>query len=300
MVSGDTRGSGSKPKHEIAREVAQRLIYYHPESARSPGKTLPLDAWFPDSGVATMRSSWSESTALFVGIKGGTANGSDGNRHAHLDAGTFIIDALGQRWLSELGSGPYVRAYFRDDRFLFYQARTEAHNTLLLNPESTRGGNQSIRGVAVLSPISTSADGAYCDLDLTSLYPDATRVTRHIGLVGARSRVQVDDEVILKRPGTLRWHAFTEAPLVLLGPDGKCVTLKFEGNREQHSGRRMELTLTGAEGLHFVLEPAAALPGNGVINPEQIPKFTRIAILGQDRAAYRISVRFEPFDAPRS
>jgi hypothetical protein len=52
--------------------------------------------------VATHRSSWDEN-AVFIGIKGGIAN----SHHAHMDAGTFVMDAQGIRWAIDLGGHPY-------------------------------------------------------------------------------------------------------------------------------------------------------------------------------------------------
>ena len=60
-----------------------------------------------------MRSDWLDPSAMFVGIKAGT------NRvnHSHLDLGTFVLDALGQRWAVDLGGDNYnLPGYFGNKR----------------------------------------------------------------------------------------------------------------------------------------------------------------------------------------
>eukprot|EP01132_Coremiostelium_polycephalum_P023046 gene23046-27391_t len=49
--------------------------------------------------VALMRSSWTDPQAIFVGFKGGSPSLS----HAHMDAGSFVMEADGVRWAADLG-----------------------------------------------------------------------------------------------------------------------------------------------------------------------------------------------------
>lgn len=55
------------------------------------------------SPVVLVRSGWSGSNDMFLGVKGGMANYS----HAHMDAGSFVFDAYGKRWSTDLGSCNY-------------------------------------------------------------------------------------------------------------------------------------------------------------------------------------------------
>ena len=55
------------------------------------------------TSVSLMRTSWSDPNALFVGIKGGTAS----SNHAHMDAGSFVMEADGVRWAEDLGREDY-------------------------------------------------------------------------------------------------------------------------------------------------------------------------------------------------
>jgi hypothetical protein len=90
-----------------------------------------------------MRGKWADSRATFVGSKGGQM-GAD---HGNLDAGTFVLDALGKRWFHDLGGDNYALTnYFTDtpnasgvDRWDYYRMRPEGQNTLAINPDSTAG-----------------------------------------------------------------------------------------------------------------------------------------------------------------
>lgn len=51
------------------------------------------------SPVGMMRTSWQDPNALFVGFKAGSASVN----HAHMDVGSFVMDAQGERWAMDFG-----------------------------------------------------------------------------------------------------------------------------------------------------------------------------------------------------
>ena len=53
-----------------AAPSAQDLLWYQPATTGPKGSNLPLDKYFRDSEIATMRSEWENSKALFVGGRG--------------------------------------------------------------------------------------------------------------------------------------------------------------------------------------------------------------------------------------
>ncbi|UCE99802.1 MAG: heparinase, partial [Planctomycetota bacterium] len=77
----------------------EHLIWYKPSSGK--GISFPdLDCCFDGSvPVAVFRSSWGDPNALFLAVKGGYNQVN----HGHLDLGNFEIDALGVRWVRDLG-----------------------------------------------------------------------------------------------------------------------------------------------------------------------------------------------------
>ena len=53
--------------------------------------------------VALMRTSWTNPDAIYVGLKGGSPSVS----HGHMDVGSFVMDANGERWSMDLGMQEY-------------------------------------------------------------------------------------------------------------------------------------------------------------------------------------------------
>ena len=108
----------------------------HPRRHRRPARSTP----------ATRRRSLPSSarpgttrTPLYVGFKGG----DNAANHAHLDLGTFVLDALGQRWAVDLGPDDYdLPGYFGAERWTYERLKTSGQNTLLLD-----GANQDPKAI---------------------------------------------------------------------------------------------------------------------------------------------------------
>ena len=109
---------------------------------------LALDRVFDneEDQIASMRSSWTDQYALYFAIKAGQNQGHQ--THNDLDVGDFVIDALGQRFAGELGSGDYNSPdYFLNDsqnsvRWQYYRKSTMGQNTMLI--DNGNGGNQNV------------------------------------------------------------------------------------------------------------------------------------------------------------
>ncbi|KZV99457.1 hypothetical protein EXIGLDRAFT_712139 [Exidia glandulosa HHB12029] len=115
------------------------MFWYDPTVAGAWWNGLPLDHVFNDAETswASMRSSWTDNTGLYVAMKSSKLTGHQ--THGDLDCGDFVLDAMGQRWAGELGSGNYLsKGYFSSGegdnatRWLYYRKRTEGQNTLLI------------------------------------------------------------------------------------------------------------------------------------------------------------------------
>lgn len=145
---------------------------------------MPLDHYF-DNGLdqwASMRTSWTDDTGLYVAMKAGNHTGHQ--THGDLDAGDWVFDAMGQRWAGELGSGNYLSdGYFSNEtqtseRWLYYRKRTEGQNTIVVDkqnqnvnaqPTTTFGttGETQPGDTTVYSVPSTSKAFFTCDLTTT-------------------------------------------------------------------------------------------------------------------------------------
>lgn len=163
------------------------MFWYNPTASGAFWDGLSLDYFFDNhtDQWASMRSSWTDTDALYVAMKAGMNQGHQ--THNDLDCGDFVLDALGTRWAGELGSGDYLSLnYFSNDtqesdRWLYYRKRTEGQNTILVNkanqdvtatPSITKressGTAQGSSTVVDLSDDST----AYWVADLSSAYFD--------------------------------------------------------------------------------------------------------------------------------
>lgn len=91
-----------------------------------------------ETGIAVLRSEWT-TNAWFAAFKYGYVGGP----HGHLDVGSFVFDALGERWAADIGSEDYNRieqmglslwSMKQDsDRWKLYRLSNASHN--VVNPE---------------------------------------------------------------------------------------------------------------------------------------------------------------------
>lgn len=243
-------------KRAAIKGSAQDLLWYSPTTAT--GKELQLDNVFRGVDVAFLRSSWEDPNAFWVGFKGG----NNAANHSHLDLGTFVFDALGERWVSDIGSDNYnLPLYFGAKRFEYYRLRTEGQNTLLLD-----NLNQATKAKAPLVAFSSQPDAAYAVADLTAGYmpAGATKVHRGIGLVRNRTALLIQDEISAKQPVEYLWQVHTRAGISEIAPDGRQATLTL-------SGKTMSVRILSPPDATFVEESAAPPPINGGEGPQQNP-----------------------------
>ena len=83
------------------------LFWYDPSVSGAWWDNLPLDHYFSNDTdqFASMRTSWTDNDGLYIAMKAGTNSGHQ--THNDLDGGDFVLDAMGQRFAGELGSGDY-------------------------------------------------------------------------------------------------------------------------------------------------------------------------------------------------
>jgi hypothetical protein len=186
---------------------ALNLLWFDPRGDGPKAAGLPLDRVFRGVNVAFLRSAWEDKDAIFIGLKGGDNKAN----HSHLDLGTFVLDALGQRWAVDLAGDDYnLPGYFGDKRFTYYRLKTEGHNTLVIDDR-----NQVEDAAAEIIAFGSHPDRAFAVADLTEGYkPAADRVHRGIALLG-RKHVLIQDEI--DAPGSLEpvWAMHTQAKIDL-------------------------------------------------------------------------------------
>jgi hypothetical protein len=179
-----------------------------PKSPQQP-PAWPLDALFRAVDVACMRGSWEDPTALYIAAKGGDNKA----QHAHLDLGSFVLDAGGVRWAYDLGADDYeLPGYLGRQRWSYYRTRTESHNTLLID-----GENQDLRAEARITRQDVTPDFTSIAIDLSRANPGKLKQwTRRIGMA-QRQAVLIADSLHSDQPVEVIWGMMTDAEITLNG-----------------------------------------------------------------------------------
>ncbi|MBN8215432.1 MAG: discoidin domain-containing protein [Spirochaetes bacterium] len=208
-----------------ASATADELLFYEPMKA--DGRPLPLDRHFRGVEVATLRGSWADPLAAFVGLKAGDNRAP----HGHLDLGSVILEALGERWAIDIEGENYnAPGVFGADRWKYYRLKTEGHNTLSIDPARHDGGNQDPGAKASITRLETSPDEAFVVADLSRVWPAVDRAKRGARLIDGRKRILLRDEVELSEPVPVWWFLHTRAAIAL-SADGREATLSSAGRR---------------------------------------------------------------------
>jgi hypothetical protein len=222
---GQPAFSGYQQAHTSSGE--QELIWYTP--GKSPKEAgLPLDRLFRHAEVSIHRGAWDDPDAAFLGFKGG----DNKFNHSHLDLGSFVFDANGQRWAGLMGSDDYnLPGYFStgSQRWTYYRLRAEGNNTLILDPDSLP--DQDPKGAGKITAFHAASDEAYAIADLTSAYArHAQKARRGAALIHGRKWLLIQDEVQAAKPAEAWWFMHTKAALAL-APDSVTATLTLGGKR---------------------------------------------------------------------
>lgn len=174
--------------------------------------------------------------------------------HRDMDAGSFVFDALGARWVSDWG-----RTTYTGNRNDYYIKRAEGHSTLVINPDAGDDQNNNttakITGTSVINKDDCMIDenGGYVVYDMSNAYNlttfddgsssrNANSVQRGFKLFDNGKRLLIQDELVLEEPSDVYWFLQTpvyaedfeiskngqSAILTQTNIDGKKVRLKAE------------------------------------------------------------------------
>jgi hypothetical protein len=239
----------------LASPAPLDLLWYEPQpTAKSVADSLPPDKHFRGADIVTMRSAWNDRNALFVGFKAGDNKAN----HSHLDLGSFVFDALGQRWAVDLGAENYnLPGYFGRARWTYYRLRAEGQNALVLNPGPEP--DQEPTAAGRIERFESKPGRAIAIADLTAAYAKHARgVRRGIALIDRRQFL-VQDEVRADKPVDAWWFMHTAAAIDI-SADGRSATLK-------QGGATMRTELLSPREAKFETRSATPLPGSP--NPER-------------------------------
>ena len=191
--------------------------------------------------VAMMRTSWTDPNAIFVGLKAG----SPSVNHAHLDVGSFVMEADGVRWAMDFGMQDYnsleskgVKLWGKEqdaERWRVFRYRNQVHNTLTVNDSLQR-----VDGYAAITGFSQKPEFLSATTDLTAMYGGAlAKANRGVAIVDQTHVVVRDELQGGSQDATVTWTLLTPASVRLV------------------NGNTAELTKDGKKLLLQVAEPAS-------------------------------------------
>jgi hypothetical protein len=242
-----SKGPTKVKKHnKFDRALALHALWFPRSLKSASNKDKQLDRFFRGhSHIITLCSSWATSSALYVGLKGG----SNGGSHGHLDLGTFVLDAGGQRWALDLGGDDYALPEYASKkeatsrRWSYLRTSNRGHNTVTVGSFSSGLGvhvsraRQSLGATAPLTHFLSSPDEALAALDLGPAYPSSgVSIARGVRLFNARSQVLLQDDFSSAAasglPTGIIWRLFTRAS-VAVNPDGLSAVLSSPTDDKQ-------------------------------------------------------------------
>lgn len=188
--------------------------------------------------VAAFRSSWTDPDAVYLAIKGG----SPATNHAHMDIGSFVIDADGIRWAVDLGPENYnkieslgMNLWARgqeSDRWKIFRYANFSHNTLVVD-----GQLQRVKGMAPIIRYSSDRTFPHTVIDMTTVYQGQLASALRGAVLLPTGQILIQDEMTATgSPATIRWAMATKANVdiqsdqqALLTQDGKTLHLEIIG-----------------------------------------------------------------------
>ncbi len=217
-------------------------------------------AWRSGDGneAAVHRTSWDKENSTFAGIKAGRPMSA----HAHMDCGSFVLDRYGMRWVHDLGLEEYNNieqlqmnlwgTEQGSDRWKIFRLGNKSHNMLIINDEPQRA-----TGVAKIIDVTDDGRTSEISVDLTKLFPVASRVVRK-SVLFRDGAYEVRDEVKAPAGTKVRWQVAVRAPVhTFTGSQEYC---KCGGNLVlKQNGKQMMLTALHNKNIRWQVEPTDAL-----------------------------------------
>ena len=181
--------------------------------------------------VALMRTSWTDPKAIYVGFKGGRA----WTNHAHMDAGSFVMEADGVRWASDFGPQDYNSLETRgvdlwnrqqnSQRWQVFRYNNFVHNTLTVNNQL-----HVVDGAADLVSWSSNPDLMNVVADMSKVFEgQLSRSFRGLAIVNGQYVVVKDELTATAKETTVRWTLLTTAEAKITGKN--TIELKKDGKK---------------------------------------------------------------------
>jgi small-conductance mechanosensitive channel len=181
--------------------------------------------------VALMRTSWTDPNAIYVGLKGGSVTVN----HAHMDIGSFVMEANGVRWAMDFGMQDYesleskgIQLFGRTQdaqRWTVFRYTNLVHNTIAIDSQ-----HQLVKGYAPLVSSGTSPANMNAVTDISAVYEGMiANAVRGVAIID-KSYVVVRDEIRTNdKSAKVRWTMLTPAEVKI--NSGNSVELTKDGKK---------------------------------------------------------------------
>lgn len=260
----------STPTRRLDRYFALEIAWYDERGNDDDIARVPPFALFKSrQDVAAARGSWFDRNTFYVGFKAG----DNRTNHGHLDIGSFVLDALGVRWVRDLGGDNYnLPGYFGRQRWRYYRLTNHSHNTLVIG-----SAIQNPDAHCYITEFNATTRGLYALIDMTDAYRgQAKRVTREFRVLEGRA-LQIVDEV--ESPiDTVRWGVVTSAQVKLAG--GRAIL--------EQAGKRLYATILEPDSARFQVLPTT--PPTRAENQNEGTRMLAIFVPARTDRPVRLSV----------
>jgi hypothetical protein len=210
------------------------------------GKELKLDnidvptqkTWIGQgkNPVAMMRTSWTDPNAIYVGFKTGSASVN----HAHMDIGSFVMDAGGERWALDLGMQEYesleskgIKLWDKTQngqRWEIMRYNNFYHNTLTFNQQL-----QNVEGKASINNFTKSPNFLSATSNLSDIYKGhVEKIERGVAIIDEKYVVIKDEIEVNLIENIASWNMLTAAKVeyikgntAKLSQNGKVLFIKI-------------------------------------------------------------------------
>ncbi|MDX2415191.1 MAG: heparinase II/III family protein, partial [Bacteroidales bacterium] len=177
--------------------------------------------------------------------------------------GSFYLEALGETWAEELGSGSNTVSYYNapgywqysplGDRWNYYAKRAEGQNTLVINPSYK--ADQISDAQSPIINYRSQAEEVFAVTDFTDAYRDhARKVQRGLYLYDDRNTLMIQDELELKEPGEIWWFMHTRAEITVSNNAQQVILEK--------NGKKLMASIQSSKPASFSVVEALPLPSS--------------------------------------
>ncbi|MBR3934757.1 MAG: heparinase II/III family protein [Clostridia bacterium] len=268
-------------KYDDIVPVPADLLFYS-KNCLIAENNLPLADYFRGTEYVSLRSSWDDES-LYLSYHGGKVNVN----HGHADCGTFVLDALGERWACDIGAESYsTDGYFGSNRYLYYRSRAEGHNTLVIDPDESAG--QDMDGDTMIESNDFESSAPSSTVDLTSAYASkAEMVKRTFSLTDNGSKAIVTDTLKLRNSSSeIYWFMHTQAEAQILNNTEAILTI---------GEKQLKVTFNVSSGnAELALKPAEPMIDLGVTQNSGNSAYKKLQLKVTGVGETVITVTFTP------